>query len=152
MAKCYLNNQSLPGFKDRIAELTSESKGEWGKLDVLGMMRHLRNVMETAVGDVSYPDESKPIVSNLTFFFATQIMTKWPKGGIKAPEFWTPAAEEDFEKERELWLASLDKFVAEVDKDPTRTTLNPFFGPKSLKQWSLLNGIHMNHHLSQFGV
>ena len=152
MAKMYLNGETLPGFKDRIEELKPDSERQFGSLDVAGMMRHMRNVMEAALEEVSYPDQSKPVVRRLMFFFATQIMTTWPKGRIKAPDFWTPPAEEDFERERELWVASLERFAEKAKKESSRVVQNPFFGPLKLRQWSLLNGIHVDHHLKQFGV
>ena len=152
MAKIYLNGETLPAFRERIEKLTEESERQFGTMNVPAMMRHMRNVMETALGETSYPKQLPEILGKTAFFFSTQVFTNWPKGKIKAPEFWTPKPGEDFQEERDLWLASLEKFVEKLQTEPQLVVRNPFFGRLTMKQWSLMNGIHVDHHLKQFNV
>ena len=152
MAKIYLNGETLPAFRERIEKLTEESERQFGTMNVPAMMRHMRNVMETALGETSYPKQLPEFIGKTVFFFSTQVITNWPKGKIKAPEFWTPHPREDFQEERDLWLASVEKFVEKVENEPQLVVRNPFFGRLTMKQWSLMNGIHMDHHLMQFNV
>jgi len=152
MAKVYLNRETFPGFKERIGKLSPEAERQFGTMTVLAMMRHMRNVMETALGETSYPKQLPEFIGKTVFFFSTQVFTNWPKGKIKAPEFWTPEPGDDFQEERDLWLASLEKFVQKLHSEPQLVVRNPFFGRLTLKQWSLMNGIHVDHHLKQFNV
>lgn len=151
MPSISLTPDTISGFKMRFEALRADSERKFGTLDPAGMMRHMRNVMETGLGEVSYPDQSKPIVSKLMLFITTRIITTWPGGKIKAPDFWTPPAEEDFEKERELLIASMERFAEKAAQEPSTVVTNPFFGAMTLAQWALLDGIHLHHHLRQFG-
>lgn len=42
MAKIHLNDETLPAFKARIEKLTHESERQFGTMNVLAMMRHIR--------------------------------------------------------------------------------------------------------------
>ena len=152
MAKIYLNVETLPGFTERITKLTLDSERQFGTMTVIAMMRHMRNVMETALGETSYPKQLPEFIGKAAFFISTEVFTNWPKGKLKAPSFWTPEPVEDFQEERDLWLASVEKFVEKVENDPQLTVRNPFFGRLTMKQWSLMNGMHVDHHLKQFSV
>ena len=152
MAKIYLNVETLPAFKERIEKLSPGSERQFGTMNVTAMMRHMRNVLDTALGETSYPKQLPEFIGITAFFLSTQIFTNWPKGKIKVPGFWTPEPEEDFQEERDKWLASLEKFVEKVENEPQLVVRNPFFGRLKLKQWSLMNGIHVDFHLKQFNV
>ena len=152
MAKIYLNPETLPAFRERIEKLAPDSERQFGTMSVVAMMRHMRNVMETALGETSYPKQLPKLIGKTLFFFSTQVFTNWPKGRIKAPGFWTPEPGEDFQEERDVWLASLEKFVEKVENEPKLVARNPFFGRLTMKQWSLMNGMHVDHHLKQFNV
>ncbi len=152
MAKIYLNQETLPGFKERIGKLTPDAERKFGTMTVLAMMRHMRNVMETALGETSYPKQFPEFLGKAAFFISTEVFTNWPKGKLKVPSFWTPEPGDNFQEERDLWLASVDKFVEKVEDEPQVLVRNPFFGSLTMKQWSLMNGIHVDHHLKQFNV
>lgn len=152
MALYFLNKETLPAFMQRIEKLSPDSERQFGTLDVVGMMRHMRNALETALGEVTMPDDAKPVIGPCLYFFITHIMTEWPKGKIKAPDYWTPPAEYDYAKERELFLAALNRFVDAQANEPHKKTKHPMLGTLTLAQWSRLNGIHLDHHLKQFAA
>lgn len=147
-----LTSQTVDEFKSRLENLTPDSERIFGTLDPAGMMRHMRNVMETALEEVTHPNKTIPIVGPTLFFIFCNIITTWPGGKIKAPAFWTPPAEEEFEKERELIFAAMDRFLEKAEKEPTKKVQNPFFGKLTMKNWALLTGVHLHHHLRQFSV
>lgn len=147
-----LTPETLDEFKSRLNSLTPESERIFGTLDPPGMMRHMRNVMETALEEVSYPNKTIPIVGPTLFFIFCNVVTTWPGGKIKAPSFWTPPAEEEFAKERDLIIAAMDRFLEKLGKEPKKKIQNPFFGKLTMKNWALLTGLHLHHHLRQFSV
>lgn len=147
-----LTRATYPDFKQRLDKLTPESKRQFGTMDPVQMMRHMRNVHETALEEVSYPNKTIPVLGKLVYFVFTRVMTTWPGGKIKAPDFWTPPPEAEFDEERQKLNASVERFLSALEKDPNKVVQNPFFGKLPLREWSRLNGIHFNHHLRQFGV
>lgn len=152
MAKTPITPDTAEDFKARINALTPDAQPTFGSMDVVKTLRHMRNFHEAAVGDVSYPTQTNRYVGKLMYYAFCHVVTNWPKGKIKAPEFWTPAPEHEFEEEKEKTLAAIDRFVEEYQTNPTRVVPNPFFGHLTIKQWARLNGLHLDHHLRQFGA
>lgn len=147
-----LTAETAERFKSRIRSLRADARPSFGAMNPLKMMRHMRNVHETALGEVQYPNQVNPYLGKIMFYLFCHLMTTWPKGKIKAPEFWTPTPESEFEEERGKFLEAIDRFTAAHERDPARVVPNPFFGRLSLRQWARLNGIHLDHHLKQFGA
>lgn len=147
-----LTRETYPDFKQRLEKLTPDAQRRFGSMDALKMMRHMRNVHETALEEISYEDKTVPVLSKVLFFTFTRLMKTWPGGKIKAPDFWTPPAAQEFDDERRDLEASIERFLDALDDNPNKIVQNPFFGKLPLKEWSRLNGIHFHHHLRQFGV
>jgi hypothetical protein len=42
--------------------------------------------------------------------------------------------------------------VQAVEADPNRRTLDPWLGMIALREWSKVHGLHLDHHLKQFGI
>lgn len=152
MSKPPLSRGTAPEFLARIEKLRADSPRKFGKMDTNRMLRHMRNAVETSLGETDLPDKSIPGVRSVLFFVMTNIITTWPGGGLKAPDFWSPPAEHDFDEERKLFLAATERFLTALDADPSRSARHPIFGGLTLGRWSRLHGIHLHHHLRQFGV
>lgn len=147
-----LTTGTLAEFSGRIEALRPDSQRQFGKMSVEQMLKHLRNATEVALGEVTMPDESKPIVRNVLFVMIAHVFTTWPGGRIKAPDYWTPPPDHDFTGERSGLLAALKRFVAAAEATPEKKATHPMLGPLSLRQWSQLMGVHIHHHMRQFGV
>ncbi len=93
-----------------------------------------------------------PIVRSIAFFGVTRICRLYPGGMIKAPGYWSPPAEDEFEEELQLLRESAATFLEKLRSAPDERFLHPIFGKLSVRQWGLLLGPHLNHHLRQFGV
>lgn len=140
-------------FRERINRLQPDSERQFGTMNVVEMMRHMRNATETALGEVENPGKPNPIVGRLLFLFICYVMTEWPKGKIKAPDYWTPPPDRDFDEEKKALLEAFERFMAKMEAGETETvTEHPMLGKLNLKQWSRLNGIHFIHHFKQFDV
>ena len=147
-----LTRDTADEFRNRINQLTPESERIFGKMDVAQMMRHMRLSLDTATGKETVPDKSTPVVRNVLFFLTCHVMTTWPGGKIKAPDYWNPPAEHEFDEERRLLLDAIDPFLDKLEQDPAFVTSNPVLGPLNQKKWSRLLGIHFKHHLRQFSI
>jgi hypothetical protein len=147
----YLKTSTREIFFERFNALTPQSPRQWGKLDAGGMMVHLRIVVELSLGAGNPVDYSNFFSRTVYRWFAFNVMP-WPKGKIVVPDEYTPPMSESFDAERTKFLATVDRFLAAADREPTRATLHPMFGPMTLRYWQKAHGKHFNHHLTQFGV
>ena len=77
MAKVYLNRETFPAFKERIGKLSPEAERQFGTMSVIAMMRHMRNVMETALGETSYPKQLPEFIG-----IQRQILARWRHEGV----------------------------------------------------------------------
>lgn len=147
-----LTRETAADFTRRIESLRVDSQRKFGKMSVEQMLKHLRNALEVALGEKSLPDESKPIVRDVLFFLIARLITTWPGGRIKAPDYWSPPADYDFERERKELLGTLGRFLDALEQSPTKIGVHPILGPLTMKKWSQLMGVHIHHHMRQFGV
>ena len=109
MAVRVLDQQNLSYFLGRIEKLSKDSPRKFGTMDVTKMMRHMRNAFETAMGETNLPDASKPFVGKFLYYVITHVITTWPGGRIKAPDYWTPPSDHSYEEERELFVVALKR-------------------------------------------
>lgn len=115
-------------------------------------MSHLRHTFQISLGEIEEADTSNFFMRTVGRILAFHVFTKWPGGRIKAPDSWTPEPTAAFEVERDQALAALDRFVEAATVDPTRRTVSPLLGPITLDYWQHVHGVHLAHHLRQFGV
>ena len=142
-------NESI--FAARINALTPQSQRQWGALDSVKMMRHLRCIVDMSLEKIVETDRSNFFSSTIFCFLVFRVIP-WPKGKIKAPDTFCPTPEGDFETERKKLLEAISEFIATAEREPNRKTLHPIFGRQTLRYWSLMHGKHLEHHFRQFGV
>jgi hypothetical protein len=142
---------SVIEIKERVANLTPESRRQWGTMNAAQAVAHLTAGMELALGDRKPP---RMLIGRLI-------------GGIIKPKVLGDDApmrrnsptvsglvvldERDLEKERERLLAVIDRFA---EAGPAGCTAYPhsFFGRLTPEEWAVLVYKHLDHHLRQFGV
>lgn len=153
MPKDSLNRANLAAFRERIDKLAADTPRKFGTMDTNAMLRHMRLALETSVGETDLPDKSlPPVVRQLIYFLITNAITTWPGGKLKAPDFWSPPSEHSFEEEKRLFLGATERYLKALEETPEKKERHPIFGSLNLRQWSRLHGLHLNHHLRQFGV
>jgi hypothetical protein len=139
-------------IKARIAALSPESKALWGKMNVHQMLCHCADQLRLTLGDLT----AKPFGGwfNRTILkFLVLYVIKAPKGKVKtAPE----VAQEhggtqptSFEEDRNTLLELIDRFLSNPQ---AKMNPHPSFGKMSRKEWARLIHIHLDFHLTQFGV
>jgi hypothetical protein len=136
-------------IRDRVARLSPERKGEWGKMSAPEMVCHLAESLKMALGDLPVARKNVPIryppLKQLIVYLAP-----FPKNVPTAPELLarTPRA----------WHADVADLQALVDRFVARGgeaiswPEHPAFGRLSRRAWGVLAYRHMDHHLRQFGA
>lgn len=136
-------------IRERVARLSPDSRGAWGKLSAPAMVCHLADSLKMALGDMPVASKHLPIryppLKQLIIYVAP-----FPKGAPTAPELLArpPAA----------WQADIAELQALVDRivargrDSSPWPEHPAFGRLSTRAWGVLTYRHMDHHLRQFGA
>jgi hypothetical protein len=140
-------------FVDRINRITPETERLWGSMSPAKMLRHLRLAFEGSLGEFEVQDRSNFFTRNILAFIVFHLWTNWPKGKIKVPDHLTPEPDGNVESERRKLIEAGDRFLEVWRKDVNRPGgVHPLFGRKTIGAWSRIHGVHMDHHLRQFGV
>lgn len=146
------NKASANELRQRISNLTPDSKAQWGKMNVGQMICHVTDGYRMAMGTLEVADRSSFVSKTFLKFLILNILPI-PKGVPTAPELdqmqnGTPP--EELDKDRAKLLATID----ELNSKPADFAWSPHakFGPMSRRQWGKLGYKHIDHHLRQFGV
>lgn len=150
LGKFPLNDQTAAAFRDRIARLTPDTPRRWGTMSSTAMLAHLRHAFDMSLGLVPVTDDSNWFTRNVIFPVVFKLLA--PPRNIKVPAKYLPAGSEDFEAERQGAIEGMAKFLEALRDTPARIAINPGFGPLTLRDWALIHGKHVDHHLRQFGV
>ncbi len=138
-------------IKQRINQLTPETKPTWGKMTVDQMLAHLN-----VAYDMSFTDQyTRP---NAVAKFFLKLMVKntvvgprpYPKNGRTAPIFIINESR-DFVVEKKKLVGYIDK-VLDLGKAHFEGKESHSFGPLTADQWNVMFAKHIEHHLTQFGV
>ncbi len=146
-----LTRDNAPHFRTRLEKISPETNRRWGKLDQRGMLAHLHRSFEISLGDIPVPDNSNIFTRTVLRWLIFHVLP-WPKGKVKSPDIYTPEPEGEIDAIRARVLEGMERFLDAADKDPGRTGNHPLVGPVSLEYCRRIHGIHIDHHLKQFGV
>jgi hypothetical protein len=148
-----LNTATIHRYKECVNQIQPDTSRNWGKMEPIVLLAHLRRTIELSLGEVpEVKDVSVPVVRTVLRKVFFDWFTNWPKGKLKAPPIFFAPSGDDFERERELLLVALDRFVAALDDEPDREELSPLLGPLTLRYWAHLHAVHSAHHFRQFGM
>src|SRR5262245_42969478 len=134
---------------DRVRSLSTSSTGRWGRMDVVGMLEHLRLSGSMAVGELPVASASKRVFQVFPLKHLILYVLPFPKGAPTAPELH-PDTGASFEDERAAVLALLDR----IGTGPREGAgpAHPLFGTLSWREWGAATYKHVDHHLKQFGA
>jgi hypothetical protein len=152
MATYDLDRTTLSFFHERLSRLTAATPRQWGTMDLARALRHLTFTFEMSLGEQVVPDKTIPVVRDLIYLVFFRWFTTWPKGRPKGPAYLCPPAQGEFESERAAVVDRMWRFVDLLEREPDRCAVNPGLGPIALTTWSRVHGVHLDHHLRQFGV
>ena len=134
----------------RINKLSSDTKGQWGKMSVDQMLAHCNVTYEMVYEDI----HKKP---NALMKFILKMLVKnsvvnekpYPKNGSTAPQFIIKG-DRDFEKEKKR-LVDYIRRTQDLGEKHFDQKESHSFGPLSITEWNNLFYKHLDHHLTQFG-
>lgn len=152
MAIQFFTSENAELFKERLCNIQATDEPIYGEMTPTKMMRHLRFVFDLSLGKENAEDISTFFSRNIMRVLAFHWFTNWPGGKIKAPDYFTPESDQEFEQERDALFATIQEFIDQADQFPEKKTLSPLFGMLTLEYWRRLHGVHINHHCKQFGV
>jgi hypothetical protein len=152
LAKLLLNPENASYHKECISKLTPDTERTFGTLTAHGLLTHLIFAIQMSMGEVDVPDQSKPFVRFFMRKFAFEWVTTWPGGKIKGPTELTPTPEKTFDADKQRLLDYIDTFLAALEQRPDDRTIHPMLGSTTIRYWSRIHGLHMNHHFRQFGI
>jgi hypothetical protein len=152
MATIDLNRSSAEGFIRRLKAISTSEQRRWGALGPAALMRHLTYVFEASLGEQQAEKVFVPMPRFVLWYLFFVWFTRWPEGKIKAPESFCPDGEGALEEERARCIAALERFVGALEARPDRKGFSPLLGNIPLRRWSRVHGVHLAHHLRQYGV
>jgi len=152
MATIDLNRTSAGDFVRRLDAINTSDQRRWGTLDPAALMRHLNYVFEASLNEQRAEKVFIPLPRFVVWYLFFVWFTRWPEGKIKAPDSFCPDGDAVLEEERTRCVAALWRFVEALESAPERKGFSPLLGNISLRRWSRVHGVHLAHHLRQYGV
>ncbi len=136
----------------RINLLSIESKPKWGKMDVARMLVHCNVTYTTTFTPEEFKKPNFLMKFMLKSFVKKTVVGEkmYKPNGPTSPIFII-ANERDFEKEKALLIANIQK-VQNLGSAYFEGKENYSFGILTSKEWNNMFYKHLEHHLTQFGV
>jgi hypothetical protein len=134
-------------ISNRIQALNINSKGQWGKMTVAQMLKHLSIPMNMALTN---PKPKRGLMA--------KIMGPLFKGPVIGPKpfkkngYTPPELKVDTEEEFNIQKARLTEMLGSFNRANVSDQVHPFFGYLSHDEWGQSQYKHLDHHLAQFGV
>jgi len=144
-----LNENDRAALSKRLQSLSASSTAQWGKMNVTGMLEHLRLSAQMATGEHAVASKNKRVFQMFPFKHLILYVFPFPKGAPTAVEL-LPSDTAAFEDERTALLSVLERIGtgAQDGMGPA----HPLFGSLSRREWGVATYKHTDHHLKQFGV
>src|SRR5215212_9617830 len=144
-----LNERERAALISRMQLLTASSSARWGKMNVAGMLQHLRLSARMALGELPVASVNKRPFQMFPLKHLIIYVFPFPKGAPTAVEL-KPDGAASFDDERAMVVSLLEQIGA----GPREGTgpAHPLFGPMSRREWAVTMYKHVDHHLKQFGV
>ncbi len=152
MAKTLANTVDCEEIRRRIAVLTPESRRVWGVMSVGGMLCHLDDSYQLALGERTGELVRMPVPRGMVKYLALRLPIEWKRNigtmpAVKQGAGGTvPGA---FADDRARLLATIARFCTCPTLAATR---HPFFDRMSTDDWLRWGWLHADHHLRQFSA
>lgn len=147
-----LQGYLLLEFPVKLKKLNLDSPRQFGEMNVLQMLDHLRKAFVLSHSrfdiDIVSPAEDLP---KLQAFLASD---KPIRPGAQMPQAYhlVDALDEDLQDMKLQCLKEMVAMLADFEKNPDFQQNHPIFGQLNIQQWLQLHKKHSEHHLRQFGI
>ena len=143
------NSSDYNKIETRINGLNSDSKSQWGTMDVAEMIEHCTLQLKLALFEIEgRKNESSLILRTKFGRFVGLYALPWQKGAITPSQMnikQQSISIKSFEEERQQLL----NYLSQVINKKTFQE-HPIFGKLNKKEWGRLIWKHLDHHLRQF--
>jgi hypothetical protein len=152
MAKTLANTVDCEEIRRRVGALTLESPRRWGSMSIGGMLCHLDDSYQLALGERAGEMVQIPVPRGMLKYLALRLPIEWKHNigtmpAVKQGSGGTvPGA---FVDDRARLLATIARFCA---CSALAEAQHPFFGPMSAADWLRWGWLHTDHHLRQFSA
>ena len=144
-----LNESDRAAICGRVQSLSASSTARWGRMNVTGMLEHLRLSALMAVGELNVVSSNKRPFQMFPLKHLILYVLPFPKGAPTASEL-KPDAAGSLEEERAAVLELLNRIGTGPQDGPGPA--HPLFGPLSRREWGAVTYKHVDHHMKQFGA
>ncbi len=146
--KNLLDRNTFAEINDRIEKLTSNTKAQWGKMDVGQMVHHCQGPLNIMLGNNYYG--LKPNWFAKTFIKKSLYSDKLWRKNLPTVKVFKITEPKDFNTELSKLKGLLNEFGSQLEN--TKWNPHPVFGEMTNEQWGKMQYKHLDHHLRQFGV
>jgi len=142
------NQVNFQAIYNRMVKIKPDAKRQWGKMNVVQMLNHLKIATGSSIQVYHLKDESSFLSRVIIKFFALRVLKQLPKN-VEGPNGFKIEMNKtlDFNSEKEQALNILKKAYACTQN----RYVHPMFGIMSKALWEILIYRHFDHHLRQFG-
>jgi len=143
------NPANFLAIYDRTVKIKPGAERQWGKMNVIQMLNHLKIATGSGINAYKLKDESSFLSRVIIKFFVLRVLKRLPKN-VNGPDGFKTEMNNtlDFKKEKEQVLNILKKaYTSSRESYP-----HPLFGIMTRPQWGKLIYRHFDHHLRQFGL
>lgn len=142
---------TVDNFKERVHQLTPESKPLWGKMNVSQMLAHL-NVMYELIYDNKHPQPKFLLKWIMKRFVKKYIVNMVPyQTNTGTAPYFVIKGNRDFETEKNRLIQYIEK-TYELGPEHFAGKESHAFGPLTVTEWNNMLYKHLDHHLRQFDV
>ena len=149
--KSLFNTSDNAEVINRINRLTSNSKAEWGKMNVGQMLTHAQRPLRVAL------DELKLKRTLVGLLFGGMAKKKLARGeepfskNLPTDKNFVVTDQRNADEEKKNLIALVQRFAKAGPAGLSRDA-HPFFGYMTTQEWDTLMWKHLDHHLRQFGA
>jgi Protein of unknown function (DUF1569) len=142
------NPANFLAIYDRTFKIKPDAQRQWGKMNVVQMLNHLKVATGSGIKLYHLKDESSFLWRVIIKFIALRVLRQFPKNAKAAEGFKIEMNNAlDFDTEKKQVLDILKKAYSSTNE----TYPHPLFGIMSRADWGRLIYRHFDHHLRQFG-
>ena len=134
----------------RLDNLMSNARGLWGEMTVAQMLHHCQKPMNVAEGKLKVKTGFQTYLFGRIAKYSFLKSDGFEKNLPTSPEFIV-ADEPDFDTQKQILTAMIKQF-GETGTAIILNKQHPFFGKMTAEEWGVLQYLHLDHHLQQFGA
>ncbi len=146
--KSLFNKTDNQEMIDRINKLGSNSKAQWGKMNVSQMVLHMQQPLRVAFGELKL---KRTFIGILFGGIAKKKLAgpqPFPRD-MPTDKNFIVSTKPNFEVEKKKLIILVQRF-AEKGPSGIMQEPHPFFGKLTTQEWDSLQWKHLDHHLRQF--